>query len=60
MDAVSKAGGAVVLRQEGGGVEEKFPGRGGKYLKIFKIPQPVGNSRTLHVTFYDLSMTLNL
>lgn len=32
MDAVSKAEG-IVLRLEGGGVEEKFPGRGGKISK---------------------------
>lgn len=32
MDAVSKAEG-IVLRQEGGGVEEKFPGIGGEILK---------------------------
>lgn len=35
MDADSKAEG-IVLRQEGGGVEAKFPGRGGK---ISKNPQ---------------------
>lgn len=32
MDAVSKAEG-VVLRQEGGGVEETFPDRGGEISK---------------------------
>lgn len=35
MDAVSKAEG-IVVRQEGGGVEGKFPGRGGE---ISKNPQ---------------------
>lgn len=35
MDAVSKAEG-IVLRQAGGGVEEKFPGRG---REISKNPQ---------------------
>lgn len=32
MDAVSKAEG-IVLRPEGGGVEDKFPGIGGEILK---------------------------
>lgn len=64
MDAVSKAEGGA-LRQEGGGVEEAFPGRGGEYLKILSVPCPVGNSGTVSVffcfvccCFYDLSMTL--
>lgn len=59
MDAVSKAEG-IVLRQEGGGVGEKFPGREGQISKNLQCLPACGKFRDRYwFFFYDLSRTLS-
>lgn len=51
MDAVSKAEG-IVLRQEGGGVGEKFPGREGQISKNLQCLPACGKFRDRYCFFF--------